>query len=377
MRVLFVSGLTGFASGGVQTEMVRLVGGARDRGVDLAFVVDKMPGPLAGVRQFPFTYPPGPAVADQVQAAVAAFNPTCVHVVGGGMNVLRPIDSIGLAMPWVFTAHNLPPFERISSHFPGHDRLHYLVRNARAMPNVISWKRFLSRGTFARVIAHSRAVAGHLTDYGCPPAKVVTIPFGVDPAPAPSAAPSPFPADAYPKVLTVAGYAYHKGPHDYVAAAAELVKRFPKLAYRIVGNSRNKPYTRFLQDRIDSLGLAGHVGLLRNADDDVRGAALSAADLYVQPSHEEGFCLAFAEAAMVAPRLIGCRTGEIAGLAEADPTARVVDPMDVPGLVRATDELMAVAVTPADVAARAQRLMDRYAWAAYLDRHLDLFARPA
>ena len=378
MRVLFVSGLTGFVAGGVQTEMVHLIGGARDRGADVAFLVDRLPGPLTGVRQFPIDYPPSGRAAEQVRAAMEAFAPDCVHVVGGGLNLLRPIDTLGLPVPWIFTAHNLPPYERISPYFPGHDRLHYWVRDAKALPTVLAWKRLLRRGTFGRVIAHSRAVAEHLTAYGCPAAKVVTIPFGCDPAgpPAP-AAESPFPVDAYPKVLTVAGYAYHKGIHDGLAAVGRLVAQFPRLAYRIMGNSRNPAYLAFLRGRIAELGLGDRAALMENAADDVKRAALSACDLYLQPSHEEGFCLAFAEAAMVAPRLVGCRTGEIAGLAEGDPTSRVVEPKDVAGMAAAAVELLAVPVTPADVAARAQRLMERYSWAAYLDQHMDVFSRPA
>ena len=377
MRVLFVSGLTGFVAGGVQTEMVRLIGGARDRGVDVAFLVDRLPGPLADVRRFPIDYPPSDRAGAQVRAAVAEFMPDCVHVVGGGLNLLRPMDALSLAVPWVFTAHNLPPFERISPHFPGYDRLHYLVRDARALPTVLAWKRLLRRGTFSRVIAHSAGVAGHLVDYGCPAAKVVTIPFGVEaPVSVGSAADSPFPADAYPKVLTVAGFANHKGAHDYIAAVGQLVTRFPKLAYRVIGNSRDQPYLKFVQRQIESLGLTDRVALLQNASDAVKQAALAEADLYVQPSHEEGFCLAFAEAVMVAPRLIGCRTGEIAGLAGDDPTTRVVEPKDVAGLVAATEALLAVPVTPADVAARSRRLLERYSWSTYLDQHLDVFSRP-
>ncbi len=379
MRILFVSGLTGYATGGVQTEMVRLIGGARAAGAEVAFVVDRLPGRLADVRQFPIDYPPSARAAEQVSAAVAAFGPDCVHVIGGGLNILRPVDQMRLPVPWVFTTHNLPPFERISSRFPGRPKLHYWVRDGHALPTVLAWKWLLRRGTFTAAIAHSRVVAAHLVAYGCPAAKVAMIPFGCGAASAVIVDPaaSPFPADAYPKVLTVAGYANHKGIHDYIAAVAALVRQFPKIAYRVIGNSRNKEYTQFLTDRITALGLADRVALLRNAGDDVKHAALAAADLYVQPSHEEGFCLAFAEAAMVAPRLIGCNTGEIAGLAVDDPTARVVEPKDVPGLVAATGQLLAVRVTPVDVAARAERLRGRYSWAAYLDRHLALFTRPA
>jgi glycosyltransferase involved in cell wall biosynthesis len=406
MRILFVSGLTGYSAGGVQTEMVRLVGGLRDRGDDVAFAIDKLPGGLEGIRHVPLKYPPAPESASQVAVAAGEFKPDCVHVVGGGLNLLRPIDAMTLGVPWVFTAHNLPPFERISDWFPGHNLLHYWVRDARAIPTVLTWKRFLRTGTFAQVIAHSETVAGHLKDFGCPAGKIVTIPFGCEarqenrvgegtsgaagdaagpdaplfvpltPSPAPPLSSAPR-AGAYPKILTVAGYAHHKGIHDYIDAVARLRPTFPTISYQIVGNSRNKPYTQFLQRRIGQLNLGDHVTLLRDASDAVKNAATGAADLYVQPSHEEGFCLAFAEAAMVVPRLIGCGTGEIAGLASGEATARVVPPKDVDALVAATIELMAMPVTAADVAARVLRLAERYSWRAYLDGHQRLFQRTA
>jgi glycosyltransferase involved in cell wall biosynthesis len=316
------------------------------------------------------------------------------------LNLLRPMDAMKLGVPWVFTAHNLPPFERISNSFPGHNRLHYWVRDARAIPTVLTWKRFLRSGTFARVIAHSETVAGHLKDFGCPSRKIVTIPFGCEAleetrggegesggggeklrgeqsgAGAQSVSPSPphplppsSSSSAFPKVLTIAGYAHHKGIHDYIDAVARSRPKFPKISYQIVGNSRNKPYTQFLQRRIEELKLTDHVTLLRDASDAVKHAATAAADLYAQPSHEEGFCLAFAEAAMVVPRLIGCRTGEIAGLAAGESTARVVSPKDVDALVAATSELMAMNVSAEDVADRVRRLEERYSWGAYLDRH--------
>jgi len=377
MRILFVSGLTGFASGGVNTEMCRLIVGMRDRGADVAFVIDRLPGSFEGIRHFPITYPPNKEVGAKILSAANEFKPDCVHLVGGGLSVLRPLNAMKLSVPWIFTAHNLPPFEQISGYFLGHNQLHYVVRDARALPTTVLWKHLLRTGTFSKVIAHSQTVAGHLTDYGCPAAKVAMIPLGCEaPAATPSTAPSPFPHDAYPKILTVAGYAHHKGIHDYISAAGQLISKFPKLAYRIIGNSRNQQYTKFLQNRIDQLKLGNNVALLRSASDEVKQSALSALDLYVQPSHEEGFCLAFAEAAMIAPRLIGCRTGEIAGLAGDAPSVQIVASKDIPGLVTATNQVMAVEVSSADVTARVNRLVECYSWAAYLDQHAALFSAP-
>jgi glycosyltransferase involved in cell wall biosynthesis len=378
MRILFVSGLTGFASGGVNTEMCRLIGGMRQRGAEVAFAIDRLPPPLEGVRHFQIAYPPDDQVGEKIKSAVADFKPDCVHLIGGGLSVLRPLNSMGLAVPWVFTAHNLPPFEQISKYFLGHNRLHYLVRNARALPTTLLWKRLLRSGTFSKVVAHSQTVAGHLTDYGCPADKVVMIPFGTQAiATEHTSAPSPFPADAYPKILTVAGYAHHKGIHDYIAAVGQLVKTFPRLAYRIIGNSRNQQYTRFLQDRIDHLKIGVNVTLLRSADDAVKQAALTAADLYVQPSHEEGFCLAFAEAIMVVPRLIGCRTGEIAGMAGNSPGVKLVEPKDVGGFVTATQQVLQTTADQIDLPGRAAGLRTRYSWETYLNKHAELFGGDA
>ena len=62
----------------------------------------------------------------------------------------------------------------------GNNSLHYFLRDVRALPNMIAWKRFSQGGGFGSVIRHSRAVADHLVHYGCPAGKVVLIPFGCD-----------------------------------------------------------------------------------------------------------------------------------------------------------------------------------------------------
>jgi glycosyltransferase involved in cell wall biosynthesis len=380
MRILFISGLTGFASGGVNTEIIRLLGGLRDRGCDIGFAIDRLPQPIADLRHFPIHYPPDAEFGAKINAAVTDFKPDCVHLIGGGLNCLRPLNEMGLAMPWMFTAHNLPPFEQISNYFLGHDRLHYLVRNARAFPATLLWKRLLRTGSFSRVIAHSQTVARHLREYGCPADKIAMIPFGCEAPPAATTpVADPFPAGAYPKILTIAGYAHHKGVHDYLAAITKLITRYPKLAYRVIGNSRTRHYTEYLQNRIAKLKLENHVGLLRSAGDDVKQAALSLADLYVQPSHEEGFCLSFAEAAMVVPRLIGCRAGEIEGLAGNGPEVRVIEPKNVAALIAATGQVLTVDVSAEQISNRAANLQNKYSWSSYMDLHEKLFTsqRPA
>ena len=106
-------------------------------------------------------------------------------------------------------------------------------------------------------------------------------------------------------------------------------------------------------------------------------STLQSADLYVQPSHEEGFCLAFIEAAAIVPRLVGTRTGAIAAIAEDDPDMRVVPPRAPAAMASAAIELLARKPDPDAMPRRATRLHDRFAWSRYLDAHERLYARVA
>jgi glycosyltransferase involved in cell wall biosynthesis len=372
LRVLFLSGLTGFGLGGAQTELIRLVDGIRRLDVVPACAIDHQPEELSGVTHFDLEYPPGDEARRQVVEAVSQFKPDCVHLVGGGIGFLRAVDSLQLRVPWVFTAHNLPPFERIFPYFHGNNSLHYFLRNLRALPSVMAWKRFLRNGKFKNVIAHSVGVAEHLAQYGCPAAKIRVIPFGCDVA-EPGVGSSPFPADAEPRILTIAGFAHHKGIHDYLEVVKRLTADYPKLTYLVIGNSRGEEYLGFLNRRIKQLGLERNVELIRNASDAVKQAALCSATLYVQPSHEEGFCLAFFEGAMMVPRILGTRAGEMAAVVEEDAGGRVVTSMDLGALERATRELLGANVPAENLERRRERLSEWYSWARYLDGHLRIY----
>ncbi len=132
-----------------------------------------------------------------------------MHVVGGGVRFLADCDRQFRHVPWVFTAHNVPPAERIFGKFHRNGRLHYAIRNAIAMPSVWSWSRYVKTAGFRVAICHSQTVARRLQAVGCPADKIQQIPFGselpasaLEPDPATE---SPFPKDAFPKLLTIAG----------------------------------------------------------------------------------------------------------------------------------------------------------------------------
>ncbi len=59
MKVLFVTGLTGFGIGGARTEEIRLVRGSADKGLAVAMCSDVLAGELVGITHYRLDYPPG------------------------------------------------------------------------------------------------------------------------------------------------------------------------------------------------------------------------------------------------------------------------------------------------------------------------------
>ena len=131
----------------------------------------------------------------------------------------------------------------------------------------------------------SRTVAGWLRRWVARPIglwkspSVTNCPFSLaDPG-----TPSPFPADAWPKLVTVAGQAHHKGQLDAVKMAERLLPHFPKLAYRLIGIPAIKSIA-ITSIRPPAAWAWGPCAAGSLEPGDVRFAAMREADLYIQAS---------------------------------------------------------------------------------------------
>lgn len=90
----------------------------------------------------------------------------------------------------------------------------------------------------------------------------------------------------------------------------------------------------------EGAGLSAHVSIRTDFGEQAKNRALSTADLYLQPSHEEGFCLAYIEAASKVPRLIGTDTGAIRRVSQGDSGMQVVPPRSPTALASALRSLI-------------------------------------
>jgi glycosyltransferase involved in cell wall biosynthesis len=374
MRVLIVTDISGFMPGGVPAETRRLVDGMAQKGHVVALASDIPMGEAGNVLHFPITIPVNPSLAGAIRHALDSFKPDFVHVMcmsSKGVMILAPVlrDS-----PWALTVHSVPPYERKLNRWHGDERLHYSARALRFALNGLAWRWVFSRGMVPISIVHSKFVEDIVLRYGAPRDFVKLIPLCIDSTISQrTAITSPVTKDA-PLLVTVAGFAHTKGQHDVVKALPALLQTFPRLRYQIIGEVRDESYVSYLRQLARDLDVLDHFLITPNLDNAAKEKALGQADVYVQPSHEEGFCLAYAEAAAIVPRLIGTNTGAIAAISDGDAGARVIPTKTPQAIVSAVTELMKTDLPPLIMRAREARLGEKFSIAGYLRSHEELYA---
>jgi glycosyltransferase involved in cell wall biosynthesis len=373
MRILIISDVSGYMRGGVPTEARGLAGGLRSRGREVAFCGDIPILGDGGVGHFALSLESARHLQASVSAALVAFKPDLVHVMAMSSWRLRALGPILEGRPWVLTCHSLPPFERKISAWHANESLHYLARNLRFLPHGLAWRVLLTARRVPHVITHSQRVSDIVTRYGCPARRIRRIALGADIGTGSVREAFAAPALRAPRLVTVGGLAHTKGQHDAVRAIQALQSRVPGLSYRIIGEVRDPGYLAHLESLILRAGLSERVRIDTNLDEAAKLAALRSADLYLQPSHEEGFCLAYIEAASRVPRLVGTDSGAIRLISQGDAGMRVVPTRRPEALASAIETLLRQPL-PADLmSVRAKRLQHDFSWRRYLDEHERLY----
>jgi glycosyltransferase involved in cell wall biosynthesis len=374
MRILILSDVSGFMPGGVPAETRELISGLARCGHELAFAGDVPVTEAELARHFPITIPIGSSLRRQVAAALDAFKPDFVHVLCMSSRGVLALASILRPRPWALTVHSVSPYERKLKLFHRHEDLHYALRSLRCLPNSMAWRWVLSSGNVPRVIVHSDFVAQVVARYGFPAHLVTLVPLPFLP-PSRDRGAEARPSNGELQLTTVAGLAHTKGQHDVIKGLPALLRRFPRLRYQMIGEIRDDSYIRWLKQLATRLGVADRLLFSVDLDQVAKVEALRRADVYVQPSHEEGFCLSYAEAAALVPRLVGTRTGAIAAMSRDDPGARIVPVRDPRALAEAIGALAAVDLPTGHMADRATRLSERFSYDAYLRAHEAIYAR--
>jgi glycosyltransferase involved in cell wall biosynthesis len=188
---------------------------------------------------------------------------------------------------------------------------------------------------------------------GCPLSKMVVIPSGID---TDRFAPLP-PADYKARlglapdarvVGVVTRQRVRKGVEEFLRAMAEVRRRVPDACAVVVGEVSFDDSQAAL---VAALGLGGHVHLIGPRSD--MPEVLSAFDLFVLSSHDEGMSNSILEAMAMEKPVVATDVGGTGEVVQSGRTGLLVPPKDPAALAAAIVELLE---TPADaVAAIGQR----------------------
>ena len=198
----------------------------------------------------------------------------------------------------------------------------------RATPGARAAKTAFKRTQYAlcdRVVCVSEASHRFVLDrYGVAPGKVVTVPNGVGPAPAPAGWP-----EGPPRFVAIGSVIVQKGFDVLVEAAAEAQAPW---SVDVVGDG---PHLPDLRARADWLGVP--VRFLGHRDD--VGTVLAGATALVVPSRWEASSYVAMEAMQAGRAVVASRVDALPEIVEDGLTGLLVEPEDARALARALDRL--------------------------------------
>jgi len=373
MRILIISDVSSRMRGGVPAETLSLVRGLTQRGHSVALATDQ---PLAGAEQaqhFPITIPVNSSLAREIEHAIERFKPDFVHVICMSSMGVKRLAPLLRSRSWALTVHSVPPYERKLGLWHECEHLHYRARALRFFINGLAWRWIFRSQIVPMIIVHSKFVENIVVSYGASTDRVRVIPLAFDAGMTPRMVEQPVPHRESPLLVTVGGFAHTKGQHDVVKALPVLLSKFPGLRYQIIGEIRDHSYVAYLRRLAQDLKVTDHLHITPDLDRHDKETVLRQAHIYIQPSHEEGFCIAYAEAAATVPRLVGTDAGAIAAMSCDDAGARVIRAQSPPEIALAVSELLQTSLSPGHMTDRVLRLKERFSSSGYLQAHEELY----
>lgn len=182
-----------------------------------------------------------------------------------------------------------------------------------------------------KVVANSQAAQRALEQEGLAPESIAVIPNGVDlPSFAERSA-----SRAVRTVVTVANLRPEKSHETLLASAATLIREYPDLRFRIVGDG---PRRAALERLARARGLEAHVEFLGHRED--VPALLHQADAFVLPSRSEAFPNGVVEAMAAGLPVVASAVGGLLELVEDGRTGLLVAPGDPDQLTAALRRLV-------------------------------------
>lgn len=173
-------------------------------------------------------------------------------------------------------------------------------------------------------------------------------------------------------VLLTVGHLNKKKAHAYVLQALpDLLRCFPKLTYRIVGDGEERGE---LERLINSLGLRSQVVLLGRLNHQETMAEMAACDIMLLPSWDEGFGIVYLEAMAHGKPVIGTQGEGAARLIEREQVGLTVPARDVAAIADAACKLLSNGELAQAMGQRGREVvLTQFTWSLNAERTLGLY----
>lgn len=182
----------------------------------------------------------------------------------------------------------------------------------------------------SKVFSVSNSLKKHVVSLGIEQEKVTVIGNGVD-----TEKFHPLNKDSMRKklglkesdqvLITVGGLVERKGFHRVIELMPELIKKHPQLNYLIVGGpSAEGDWTDKLKKMVNDLNLKAHVQFLGNIAPEQLKEILSAADVFVLPTRNEGWANVILEAMACGIPVVATDVGGNSEVINADELGQIV-----------------------------------------------------
>jgi len=326
-------------------------------------------GTRVGVRKFRWE------VQAQINDLLSEVQPDVVHVLQG-MYLARILAVVPKNYPRIWTIQNVPPQEYAFTQFESFSALNKAVKYLYFELARSRHSKTLRELPYDRLICVSEQTRRFAVAAGAPPDRTVVIPDGINPE-------MFLPqfvdretrstlSSGTPLIVSAAGVAPSKGQSDVIEAMATIIEHFPHAHYVNIGAVRDARYFEAVQSRVKELQLSDHCKFLGHVTLEEIRLYYNACDLYVQPSHQEGFCMAALEAVSCGKPIVGTRTGAIPDFVEAAKAGITVEPNRPEELARAMLKALE-SQSRQDAEAQHAYVADNYSWYAVAQKTVALY----
>lgn len=312
---------------------------------------------------------------------MVSVNPNVIHIGYGYFSPLitilnKKIDNT----PVIWTVHNVPPAEHKFELFNKTPHLNSIFKNI-YFTSCDLYSRFLFKVAKYDIISSvSQKTADLAIIKGANPKSIKVIPNGVDsdlydPNLVSLKIKKELGLEKYEHViLNVAGFVPHKGQDILLSSVPKILQYYPKTVFIMIGPIRSEKYYHELNELIAKLNISKNVKLLSNLSTSALCKYFHVSDIYVQPSHEEGFCISILEGMSYSKPVIGSKTGAIPKFIMESGGGILLDSVSSEQISNSILHLISNPSISCDMGSKARSyVVNKYSWKTVANLNLNLY----